>query len=63
MQFSEEMVYVVYVLVAINIHGRYTMDSDQYYCDILYFNTGTWMIYDNDKILKLFVLPNKIYSE
>ena len=39
------------------------MDSGQYYCDVLYYNTETWWRYDNDKITNFRGYPENINYE
>ena len=41
---------VVYILVSINIHQVKAIESGQYCCDVLYYNSGTWCRGDNDTI-------------
>ena len=51
MSFSGKNDEVVYILVSINIHEGKDMDSINYYCDILDYNTGTWWRCDDKRII------------
>ena len=49
MSFSDSDDEVVYIIVSINISVGQDMDSGHYYCNVLYYNTGTWCICDDEK--------------
>ena len=63
MSFSGSDYEVVYILVSIKINvGKY-MDSGNYYCDVLYYNIGTWWICDDYRILNFRGYPDNVYDE
>ena len=39
------------------------MDSGQYYCDVLDYNTGIWRICDNAKILEFSEYSDNVHDE
>ena len=45
------------------MHDGYSTRSGNYYCDILYFNTGIWWRYDDNTITKLTFLPDNVYTD
>ena len=63
MSFSENTEEVVYILVSININEVNKMDSDHYYCYVLYYNTGIWWRCDDDNILELSGYTDNVYYE
>ena len=50
------------MLVSIIMNDGYSMSSNNYYCGVLYFNTGIWLRCDDDIITQLTGLPDNVYS-
>ena len=63
MTFTQEKEDVNYTLVSVIMHEENSMSSDQYYCDILYFNIIMCYWFDDDIIKKLRGLPDSLYSD
>ena len=62
MSFSVKHDKVVYIIVSINLHvGKY-MDSGNYVCDILDYNTGTWCNFYQDTITNYSGYPDNVYD-
>ena len=53
---------VVYIIVSIKIHVGQDMDSGQYYCGVLDYNTGTWWRFVDYKITNFRGYPENVYD-
>ena len=62
MSFPGEHTELLYILVSINIHIFIFMDSGHCVCDILDYNTGTWLNFDDDTIPKYSGFPENVYN-
>ena len=49
MSFSGKHDEAVYILVAIKLHAGNDINSGNYVCDVLDYNTGTWWNCDDNK--------------
>ena len=54
---------VLYIIVYIKLHIGNDLDQGHYVCDILYFNTGTWWNYDDEKSTQYPVYPMNVYND
>ena len=39
------------------------MDKGHYVCEVLYYNTGTWWSFDNEKITQYPGYPMNVYND
>ena len=63
MSFSGRDDEVVCVMVSMNICvGKY-VDGSHYYCDVWYYNTGTFWICVDEKITDFRRYPENVYNE
>ena len=62
MSFLDEHTEVLYIIVSIKLHIGNDMDSGQYVCDIIDYNTGTWWNCDVDTITKHLRYTNYVYG-
>ena len=62
MSFLGEHDKVVYIIVSINIDIVKDIDSGHYVCDVLNYNTETWLNFDDDTITNYSRYPDNIYD-
>ena len=54
---------VLYIVVSIKLRIGNDMDKGHYLCDILYYNTGTWWNFDDEKITQYLGYPMNLYND
>ena len=62
MYFSNDNDELVYILVSIKICVNNYMHNGPYHCDVLDCSTGTWWVYDNEKITYFRGYPDNFYN-
>ena len=63
MKFPQWAEDVQYTLVSVISHDSNSMSSGNYYCGVLYFNTGIYWHCDEYNITLLELLPDNMYSD
>ena len=54
---------VIYVLVSIKFHIGNDIDQGHYVCDVLEYNTGTWLNFDDEIVTEYPGYPMNVYNK
>ena len=63
MSFPDKHAELLDILVSFKLHIGNYMDKGHYFCDVLYYNTGTWWNFYDDIITQYTGYPMNVYDD